>query len=101
MNVFKIFQRKYENNDILDTIKYNIKTILDCFCLDSRKYINYYYKEKIDIVINDRKKSAEAAKKFRQIFNINNSNIINEDELIRKLEKNDYDINKVFQQLYG
>ena len=64
VNVFKIFQRKYENNDILDTIKYNIKTILDCFCLDSRKYINYYYKEKIDIVINDRKKSAEAAKKI-------------------------------------
>ena len=100
-NVLKIFGRKYENNNILDTIKYNIKTILECFCLDSRKYINYYYKEKTDKVISDRKKSTEAAKKFRQIFNLNNSNIINEDELIRKLEKNDYDINKVFQQLYG
>ena len=47
------------------------------------------------------KNQLKLQKKFRQIFNINNSNIINEDELIRKLEKNDYDINKVFQQLYG
>ena len=100
-NVLKIFGRKYENNNILDTIKYNIKTILECFCLDSRKYINYYYKEKTDKVISDRKKSTEAAKKFRQIFNLNNSNIINEDELIRKLENNDNDINKVFQQMFG
>ena len=47
------------------------------------------------------KNQLKLQKKFRQIFNINNSNIINEDELIRKLENNDNDINKVFQQMFG
>lgn len=50
--------------------------------------------------IKDRKKSTEAAKKFRREFNIE-SEIIKDEELIKKLDKNDNDINKVFQQLYG
>ena len=98
-NVFKIFQRKNEDERVIENIKHNIETILEIF--QSKKYLyqNYYYPNN-KTGIRDRKKSTEAARRFRETFNIDES-IIKEEELIKKLDQNDNDINKVMQQIFG
>ena len=62
-------------------------------------YQNYYYPNN-KTGIRDRKKFTEAARRFRETFNIDES-IIKEEELIKKLDQNDNDINKVMQQIFG
>ena len=47
----------------------------------------------------DRKKSVEAAKKFRAEFNISEE-VYSDEALIRRLEENDLDIHKTFQYFY-
>lgn len=98
-NVLKIFQRKNEDERVIENIKHNIETILEIF--QSKKYLyqNYYYPNN-KTEIRDRKKSTEAARRFRETFNIDES-IIKEEELIKKLDQNDNDINKVMQQIFG
>ena len=98
-NVLKIFQRKNEDERVIENIKHNIETILEIF--QSKKYLyqNYYYPNN-KTGIRDRKKSTEAARRFRETFNIDES-IIKEEELIKKLDQNDNDINKVMQQIFG
>ena len=98
-NVLKIFQRKNEDERVIENIKHNIETILEIF--QSKKYLyqDYYYPNN-KTWIKDRKKSTEAARRFRETFNIDES-IIKEEELIKKLDQNDNDINKVMQQIYG
>ena len=98
-NVLKIFQRKNEDERVIENIKHNIETILEIF--QSKKYLyqDYYYPNN-KTWIRDRKKSTEAARRFRETFNIDES-IIKEEELIKKLDQNDNDINKVMQQIYG
>ncbi len=98
-NVLKIFQRKNEDQRVIDNIKHNIENILEIF--QSKKYLyqDYYYPNN-KTGIRDRKKSTEAARRFRETFNIDES-IIKEEELIKKLDQNDNDINKVMQQIFG
>ena len=98
-NVLKIFQRKNEDERVIENIKHNIETILEIF--QSKKYLyqDYYYPNN-KTWIRDRKKSTEAARRFRETFNIDES-IIKEEELIKKLDQNDNDINKVMQQIFG
>ena len=98
-NVFKIFERKNESVYNIYIIKSNIETILDCFGMKRDTYNEFYYPTK-NKAIRNRKQSTEAAIKFRQIFNIDEG-IIKDEELIKKLDRNNNDINKVFQQLYG
>ena len=98
-NVFKIFQRKNIDVHITENLRYNIETILDIFQTNKYLYQNFYYPNN-KIEIKDRKKSVEAARKFRETFNIDES-IIKEEELIKKLDQNDNDINKVMQQIFG
>ena len=50
--------------------------------------------------MKNRKKSEEAAKRFRKEFNIDSS-IINEESLLKRLETNENNINKVFQEIFG
>ena len=59
-------------------------------------YKKYYYPKNN----KNRKKSFESAERFRTTFNID-ENIIKEEELLKRLDKNDNDIYKVFQQIYG
>ena len=101
-NVLKIFERSNNPQTLLDNLKYNIETILSCFELDKYLYKIYYYPQNINKQIDhrERKKSTEAAIKFRKVFNVDES-IINENELIRKLGNYDNDIYKVFQVIYG
>ena len=101
-NVLRIFERSNNPQTLVDNLKYNIETILSCFELDKYLYKIYYYPQNINKQIDhrERKKSTEAAIKFRKVFNVDES-IINENELIRKLGNYDNDIYKVFQVIYG
>ena len=99
-NIFKIFERKDEDPHLQSIVRYNIETILDCFELNRHIYVKYYFPDKYKTDIRDRKKSSEAAIKFRKVFDVG-ENIIKEEELLKKLDRNNYDINKVFQQMYG
>ena len=99
-NVFKIFERENEDPHLISIIRYNIETILECFGLNKYTYYNYYFPSNNKTDIKNRKKSTKAATKFREVFNIDET-IIKEEELLKRLDKNDNDINKVFQQMYG
>ena len=99
-NVFKIFERENEDPHLISIIRYNIETILECFGLNKYTYYDYYFPSNNKTDIRDRKKSTKAAIKFRKVFNIDET-IIKEEELLKRLDKNDNDINKVFQQMYG
>ena len=98
-NVLKIFQRKNEDERVIENIKHNIETILEKKKKKKYLYQDYYYPNN-KTWIRDRKKSTEAARRFRETFNIDES-IIKEEELIKKLDQNDNDINKVMQQIFG
>ena len=99
-NILKIFSRRNESSYNKDIIKENIEAILECFKLNKYTYAKYYYPEEKNTEIRDRKKSTEAAIKFRRVFNISKS-IIKDEELIKKLDENDNDIYKVLQIMYG
>ena len=100
-NLLKLFEKKGIDERIIDNLKYNIETILVCFDLNKYNYKDYYYPENNrNTQIRDRKKSLDAAKRFRKEFNIDES-IIKEEELLKRLDKNDNDIIKVLQQMYG
>ena len=100
-NVVKLFEKNGIEERVIDNLKYNIETISECFELGKYRYKEYYYPQNNkNTKIKDRKKSIDAARRFRETFNIDES-IIKEEELIKKLDKNDNDINKVLQQMYG
>ena len=99
--MLRIFLRKDVNERIIENIKYNIETILICFGLNRYYYKEYYYPEIYENTpIRNRQNSWEAVRKFRKTFNIDES-IIKDEELIKRLNKNDNDINKVMQQIFG
>ena len=100
-NVLKIFGKSGVGEKVLENIKYNIENINEIFELNRYRYKDYYYPNlKANTQIRDRKKSSEAAKRFRRTFNIDEKVII-EEELLKRLDKNDNDINKVMQQMFG
>lgn len=99
--VVNIFKRKDLVPKIIENVRSNIETLLVYFGLERYKYQRYYYPELLKKEnIKNRKKSVEAAGKFRKIFNVG-KHIINDEQLLIKLDENDNDINKVFQQMYG
>ena len=99
-NVLKFFEKKYLDTTIIENIKYNIELILECFELNKNKYNSFYYPNRKNDGLRNRKKSEEAAKRFRKEFNIDSS-IINEESLLKRLDTNENDINKVFMTMYG
>ena len=98
-NVFKIFERKKEKESLLDIIKFNINLLLKCFEMNMNKYIKYYYPE-YQTNIRDRQKSIDAKNRFRTKFFVG-QDVINDEELMKKLDKNDNDENKTFEQMFG
>ena len=100
-NVLKVFEKEDIDIRIIDNLIFNIETILDCFEMNKYFYKKYYYpKNNKNMQIGGRKKSFESSERFRTTFNID-ENIIKEEELLKRLDKNDNDIYKVFQQIYG
>ena len=98
-NVLKIFERKYIDDEIINVLRFNIESICEIFELNKKIYYNYYF-PKNNTGLKNRKKSSDAARQFRKSFSIDES-IINEEELLKRLDSNDDDINKVFQIMYG
>ena len=99
--MFNIFLNTNLSEVIKENIIYNIETILVCFGLDRYYYKKYYYPVIYkDTPIRNRQKSLDAARRFRNTFKID-QNIIKDEELIKKLDKSDNDINKVFQLMFG
>lgn len=101
-NVLKYLQSSKISQKTKENLRYNIETVLECLEVNKYSYKEFYYPQnnKNPKDPTERKKSTEAASKFRRVFNVNNS-IINDDELVKKLESNNNDINKVFQLIYG
>ena len=100
-NVVKFFEKNGIEERVIDNLKYNIETISECFEFGKYRYKEYYYPQNNkNTKIKDRKKSIDAARRFREVFNVNES-IIKQEELLKKLDKNDNNIYKVFQQMYG
>ena len=54
----------------------------------------------IQVVKDDRTKSVEGARRFREEFGIG-EDIYSDEAITRTLIHNNYDINKVFQDFYG
>ena len=99
-NVLKIFKRKdLRQHPILNIVRKNIETILECFGLYKLTYYQYYFPEK-EKPAEFLRENMEAAKIFRMTFGIG-EDTINEEILLKKLDENDNDIYKVFQQIYG
>ena len=98
-NVLKIFEKKYIDDEIINVLRFNIESICEIFELNKKIYYNYYF-PKNNTGLKNRKKSSDAATKFRKLFSIDES-IIKEEELLKRLDSNDDDINKVFQIMYG
>ena len=65
----------------------------------NRNYYSNYYFPQLKKGIKNRQKSVEASKKFRKEFNIG-KDVINDEDLIKKLDENENDINKTFVRMY-
>ena len=96
-NVLELFKRNDIEYRILYKLKYNLEKTLECFEFN-KQYYSSYYNLKIKVKRID---SPEASKLFRRHFHIDKENIINEEDLLKKLDQNDNDLYKVFQQIYG
>ena len=98
-NVLPIFQQSNINKDLLELVKFNISEILEAVGLDKNLYSSRYSPIYIKRIKN-RQRSVEAAKRFRQEFQIKKEDI-NDEALIKKLDENDNDIYQTFQGIFG
>ena len=98
-NVVPIFQQNNISKDLLELVKFNISEILEAVGLDKNLYSSRYSPIYIKRIKN-RQRSVEAAKRFRQEFQIKKEDI-NDEALIKKLDENDNDIYQTFQGIFG
>ena len=66
--------------------------------MDGNYYSSYYFPQ-LKKEIKNRQKSVEAAERFRKEFNIG-KDVINDEDIIKKLDENENDINKTFVRMY-
>ena len=74
-NVLKFFEKENVSNQLIDNLIYNIETILEVFRLNKYKYRDYYFQNN-NKGLKNREKSGEDSKRFRKVFNIDESIII-------------------------
>ena len=98
--VLKIFQQDKITEESKEIVKYNISSVLKCFGINKDIYSAYYFPKMKKGYKGNRQMSVEAAIKFRKEFGVSEKEI-KEDQLIKKLEENNNDINQTFQQMYG
>ena len=101
VKILPLFKKNRDNSNLnLETIKYNISTILECLGMDKNYYNNSYYQYEMQKKPVNRNQSMEAVRKFRKEFGISKEDF--KDEAIEKrLIENDLDINKTFQKMFG
>ena len=97
-NVLPIFKQDNISEGTLNIVKYNISEILEAISMNRNYYSGYYFHQ-FKKGIKNRQKSVEASKKFRKEFNIG-KDVINDEDLIKKLDENDNNINKTFARMY-
>ena len=97
-NILPIFKQDNISSKLLNIVKYNISEILEAINVNRNYYSNYYFPQ-LKKGIKNRQKSVEASKKFRKEFNIG-KDVINDEDLIKKLDENENDINKTFVRMY-
>ena len=100
-NVLKYFKKKNVDRDLLEVLKYNISSVLECIGMNKDFYSSHY-----NYVLNrerrgrPRQSSIDAAVLFRKEFNIKEEDL-NQDVLIQVLEENNDDIFQAFGTIYG
>lgn len=99
-NVLKIFKETNISKDTLDIVKYNIETILECIGTDKNLFSDAYQPDSKREKKGSRQNSVKAARKFRDEFGVKQEDL-NEKVLVDLLNKNNDDINLVFQLIYG
>ena len=62
------FQKKDENRLIIDILKYNVESILECLKVDRYAFKKYYGTNSISKNNNRRKKSTESVLGFRRTY---------------------------------
>ena len=96
-NVLQIFRKKeLEQQPILNIIRQNIEKILECFGMNSNTYHKYYFLER-----ETPKKKWREPTGFFQRFRVDENKINYEEELLKKLDKNNDDMYKIFKQMFG
>jgi hypothetical protein len=98
-NVLPIFKKNL-NNEQFEVLKYNIEKILEICGISKDYYSNDIFQFQIKKNKVDRKKANDALKKFRLEFGITEKDLSDE-EIIKRLEENGFDINKTFQKMFG
>lgn len=88
------------DNHTLDIIKYNISAILECIGMEKNYYLARYYEMNRPKKNIDRMKSQEAMMKFRNTFGIGRD-VISDIGLEQRLLKNDLNIEKTLEDIYG
>ena len=99
-SVLPLFKRKDLNYEEKLIIKHNLEEFLECCEIDKNTYLENYFEELKIQKEMERKKLVEALRKFRQEFGIS-ENEYADDGIINRLKKNNYDIYKTFQDMFG
>ena len=99
-NVLKIFNQANISRDTIEVVKYNISSVCECVGINRDHYVPYYFPRIKNPKIGYRRSSVEAAVRFRKEFGVSEQDI-NQEQLLKKLEENNDDINQTFQMFYG
>ena len=99
-NVLKIFNQANISNNTIEVVKYNISSVCECVGINRDHYVPYYFPRIHNPKKGYRRSSVEAAIRFRKEFGVSEQDI-NQEQLLKKLEENNDDINQTFQMFYG
>jgi len=99
-NVLKIFNQANISKDTIEVVKYNISSVCECVGINRDHYLPYYFPRIKNPKKGYRRSSVEAAIRFRKEFGVSEQDI-NQEQLLKKLEENNDDINQTFQMFYG
>ncbi len=100
-NVLKYFKKKNVDRDLLEVLKYNISSVLECIGMNKDFYSSHYnYDLNRERRGRVRQSSIDAAALFRKEFNIKEEDL-NQDVLIQVLGENNDDIFQAFGTIYG
>ena len=99
-NVLKIFNQANISRDTIEVVKYNISSVCECVGINRDHYVPYYFPRIHNPKKGYRRSSVEAAIRFRKEFGVSEQDI-NQEQLLKKLEENNDDINQTFQIIYG
>ena len=99
MRILPLFENKNYDKKVLAVLKNNISVILELLNIDKNYYNQYYEPQTNKTQVINRNTSIEARKKFRKEYGVG-EDVIRNEQLEKKLEKNNYNFAKTLQQIY-